>query len=122
MTQFARVKDLFELPEHLSKSAFVLKLAEGVDEILRQTGSWPRAPVPSRPYRRYPPIEAELAVELECEHEKAERAPAHGSFRRPGRGGRDPPGQFFGRQPLPKKTSKAGTGRDEPGSGRRVTT
>jgi hypothetical protein len=75
MTQFARVKDLFELPEHLSKSAFVLKLAEGVDEILRQTGSWSRAPVPSRPYRRYPPIEAEL----ECEHEKAERAPVHGS-------------------------------------------
>lgn len=32
MTQFARVKDLFELPEHLSKSAFVLKLAEGVED------------------------------------------------------------------------------------------
>lgn len=32
MNQFARVKDLFELPEHLSKSAFVLKLAEGVED------------------------------------------------------------------------------------------
>lgn len=32
MTQLARVKDLFELPEHLSKSAFVLKLAEGVED------------------------------------------------------------------------------------------
>ncbi|HET9619732.1 MAG TPA: hypothetical protein VFP84_00100 [Kofleriaceae bacterium] len=32
MTTLARVKDLFELPEHLSKSAFVLKLAEGVED------------------------------------------------------------------------------------------
>jgi hypothetical protein len=32
MTQAVRVKDLFELPEHLSKSAFVLKLAEGVED------------------------------------------------------------------------------------------
>lgn len=33
MSQAVRVKDLFELPEHLSKSAFVLKLAEGVEEV-----------------------------------------------------------------------------------------
>lgn len=32
MTAVSRVKDLFELPEHLSKSAFVLKLAEGVED------------------------------------------------------------------------------------------
>jgi hypothetical protein len=32
VTTLSRVKDLFELPEHLSKSAFVLKLAEGVED------------------------------------------------------------------------------------------
>jgi hypothetical protein len=32
MIQFDRVKDPFELPEHLSKSAFVLKLTEGAED------------------------------------------------------------------------------------------
>ncbi len=32
MSGAVRVKDLFELPEHLSKGAFVLKLAEGIED------------------------------------------------------------------------------------------